>query len=145
MHACGCCLLSDLILFLFHAVSARLQMNVFSEKFSSCEGVHGLGSRVLSFLLLHLKGRGSLEEWNFKSSWSAGRGRSSAQNFLLFILKSSVVCSVQDQGCDEPNVGPHGPHQRIKCFQHRQPSVLSEAEPVFFKALLPFQKELNGL
>lgn len=82
--------------------------------------------RVLQFPLLHSKGRGSLGEWNFKSPWSAGRGRRSVQNFLLLILESSMVCSVQDQGCDEPD-GPHGPHQRIKCFQHRQPSVLSEA------------------
>jgi len=114
MH--GCCLLPDFILFLFHAISAQDKMDVFSKQFPSCEGVYGLSLRALRFLLLHLKGRGSLGEWNFKLPWSARRGRSSAQNFLLLILESSVVCSVRDQGCDEPDAGPHGPHQRIKCF-----------------------------
>lgn len=85
---------------LFHAISAQDKMDVFSKQFPSCEGVYGLSLKVLRFLLLHLKGRGSLGEWNFKPPWSAGRGRSSAQNFLLLILEWCALwyalCRIRD-------------------------------------------------
>ena len=84
-----CCLPPNLILCLFHAISAQAQMDVFSVQFPSCEGVFGQGSRVLGFLQLHLTGRGSLGERSSKSPRSAGRVGRSAQNFLSFFMESS--------------------------------------------------------
>lgn len=70
--------------------------------------------------------RASLE-WNFKSLCSTEKGRSSAQNFLSFILESFGVCSVKHRGCNELDWGPLWPQRWIRCLQHQQ-SVLGDAE-----------------
>lgn len=131
LHVCWSCFPPDWALWLFGAVSVWACVNVFSQQFPTREGEHGLDLRVLSLQLLHSKGRGSWEraslEWNFKSLCSTEKGRSSAQNFLFFILESFGVCSVQHQGCNELDWGPLWPQWWIRCLQHQQ-SVLGDAE-----------------
>lgn len=57
-HARWSCLLPDLMLRLFRVAATWVRVSVFPQWFFLVEECMGW-SRVLSFLLLHLKGRGS--------------------------------------------------------------------------------------